>query len=405
MRMRITKKTKFSLIEMMTVIVVILILITLSVPSINQIKKKARTVICANQMKQLGVLISTYTNDNDGKLPYTTNYTKNATGITSSYKDKKVYGPLYGSWAGHLLPYLNFEPTSWDRGLFYYDINTDDVAKPSKAVADENYQNWRLLHDMYMEGGHGSLKLFICPEAAFTYSASHLKFGYNIPRISGILKPYSGRGLYGLPSSYLCNGQLFGKSAPSKRMEDVDKKNFLLVEGCDAGGMYQPGMATPIDYRKVFQIWGFYGGSINHVIGGNKWKPQIPDASPPNVAFQFLHDDTEEIWYSTGGKMGLGTINRYNKIFSPVSSAFFNWDHSESKFASLASKQYPGENWENYENSSTKGKYRIHRYYSTDYQMSYYFGDMNFLAADLSVSKRHISSMFQNAREIGQNYE
>lgn len=389
------KKKPFSLIEMMTVITVILVLSVLAIPSLNSVRKKARSTICATQMKQLGTLIATYANDNDGYLPYTNNNLYNNPG-SYSYLDKPNFGKLYGSWSGHLLPYLNVELESWNRHRFRYDPLTEDIEKPGGAIADENYYNWKLMQNMFFEGGHGSLKLFICPESTTTYDARQLLAGNFIPRIAGM-----GSDRIGLPSSYMANGNLFGNLAKqSKRLEDVSKNNFLLVEGNR--------IHSANSYQKNFSVMTYYGGSINTVIGGWGYSKSVqnPTQPPRSMGFSFMHDDTEEVWYSHHGKswarLTISSVNRYNKIFNPVAAAFYVWDRPEGREGSLASNQYPGEKWGNFETSFTQNNdYKIYRYYGKDSGISSYFGNMNFLSADLSVRKSHIAWMYENGRSLG----
>lgn len=405
------KNKQFSLIELMTVIIVILVLITLAIPSLNKLRLKARTIVCANQLKQLGVLLSTYANDNNGRLPYSRNNPNYSVG-SYSYKDKS-YGKLYGSWAGHLIPYFDIKLTTWDRGNYYHDgarqgpgysivftQNTDNITSDDEVSSNENHKNWKLLNDMFYEGGYGDLKMFICPEAVTSYNALAFAQDRNIPRVSGIMPPTSGYGLYGLPSSYLANGQLFS-GVQSKRIEDVNKTNYLLLEGCDHFSQYLGGICTPADYKKFFELTSIYGGSVNNVISG--WGPtaQSPSSLPSNMAASFYHDNTEEVWYSWRGKLPLSDIYKYNNAFYPYAAASYMWDASQYKWGVLTSNQYPGEEWQNFELPFTKGNFNIYRYYSKDQKANYMFGEMNLLMADLSVKKSHIGWMFENAKYLG----
>ncbi|PCJ54306.1 MAG: hypothetical protein COA79_22100 [Planctomycetota bacterium] len=406
------KTYKFSLIELLTVITVILIFMTLLVPTLNKLKMKARIVICAQNLKQLGVLMSTYSNDNDGLLPYTRNNPYYSSG-SYSYKDRRGYGRLYGSWAGHLIPYLNVELPSWSRGSYYHDKakgypslnfykDIDDIAKDSNVLSDENYGNWKLLHDMYYEGGYAGLKTLICPEATKTYYTSFIKQNRFVPRISGVLPTkWSSSTLIGCPSSYLCNGQLFGSNAnQSQRYEDFNKTNFLLLEGCN-----NTDLSTPADYRKFFELSTVYGGAVNNVISGWSKSAQNPNGSARSMAASFFHDSTEEIWYSWRGYMPTSSIQRYNKLFYPYAASSYMWDRPEGKSGILVANQYPGEKWQNFEAPFTKGKFSIYRYYSADLKPTYLFGEMNLLIGDLSVKKAHLGWMFENARTLGQDVQ
>lgn len=409
------KRANFSLIELLTVIVVILILMTLAIPNVHQIRKKSKSIICANQLKQLGTLLRTYANDNNGYLPYSRNSPSYGRG-TYSYNDRRL-GRLYGLWSGHLLPYFNVDLPSWDKGDFYHDKaraknisgrrriifqeNLDDIDQWASVANNENSGNWKLLHDMFYEGGYGSLKTFICPEAVTTFNAHALTKNRYIPRVSGILPPTSGLGLYGLPSSYLGNGQLF----QTKRLEDVNRSNFLLLEGCDQFSQDVRGLMTPVNFTKYFSGKCAYGGGVNNIIYG--WSPwtQNPASAPPPTSASFMHDDTKEIWSSWQAYMPISSVNQYNKIFSPFSIASYIWDRPEYKQSFLLANKYPGEKWENYEAPFTKGRFKIYRYYSEDHQPSSMFGKMNILTVDLSVKSSHMGWLYENGRTLGQNTE
>ncbi|PCJ57958.1 MAG: hypothetical protein COA79_14390 [Planctomycetota bacterium] len=410
------KNNKFSLIELLTVIVVILVLITLSIPSFNTMRVKAKTIICANQLKQLGVLLAVYSLDNDGRVPNSTNYREENGVKIYSFNDRRELGNLYGSWAGHLIPYLNVELKSWDRGLYYHDKarrgngysivyneEADDIEKNASVLADENSGNWKLLHDMFYEGGYGALKIFICPEAVNTYTASVLSEDRYIPRISGILPPISGRSLYGFPSSYLANGALFeGLDFNGARLEDVDSSNYLLLEGCDVLSRIFS-MCTPKDYRWYFQLVPS-SYSVNGV-----YQKKLPGSSiaPVSISASWMHDGTKEVWFSGGGgSISISKMSRYNAMFYPIAMASFMWTNpGYTNRGLLATNRYPGENWENHELPFTKGKFSIYRYHSRDQKAAYMFGQMNMLIADLSVKKAHIGWMCENASKLGVNLQ
>ncbi|PCJ62873.1 MAG: hypothetical protein COA79_01735 [Planctomycetota bacterium] len=408
------KKNYFSLIELLAVIVVILILMTLFVPSLSNVRKKARTAICANDLKQLGTLIGTYANDHDGRLPYTNNNTSRwVKEQKPSYLDRRGVGRLYGSWAGHLIPYLNINLKSWDHGNWTYDnarstgnlvykltwtfqSNLDDIDKRTdRWGTSKNLVNWQLMHDMFFEGGHGALKIFICPDAPRTFTHKYYEDGIRVPRVSGLIPPKSGF-LKGLPSSYLCNGPLFNGSdnLNSKRLEDAFSNNYLLLEGVDQYSEKINGMATPNAYSFFFSYMSWTNGFQGWT--GSRY----------DMAASFMHDNTEEVWFSDSrGYNGAGRFadgQRYNKVFSPNSIASIRWSQFERHHHKLVSNQYPGQDWENFEMPWTKNKFSVSRYYSSDTSVSYTYGNMNMLNADFSVKKTHVGWLFENARTLTQ---
>jgi len=89
MRLQRKNPVRFTLIELLVVIAIIAILAALLLPALSGMKKEAKSLQCKSNLRQLGSLLLSYSDDSAGFLPYASYYDSGAS---------KWY-----SWADYLL--------------------------------------------------------------------------------------------------------------------------------------------------------------------------------------------------------------------------------------------------------------------------------------------------------------
>jgi len=94
-------KNHFTLIELLVVIAIIAILASLLMPALAKSRDKARTIVCLNNMKQLGSAFMAYADDYNGNA------------IDTVPTANNIFGPVYPvSMNQTLCPYLNYPAQS-----------------------------------------------------------------------------------------------------------------------------------------------------------------------------------------------------------------------------------------------------------------------------------------------------
>jgi prepilin-type N-terminal cleavage/methylation domain-containing protein/prepilin-type processing-associated H-X9-DG protein len=122
------KRHGFTLVELLVVIAIIAVLMSVLMPSLYKAKEQARNVKCRSNLKNYGLAVKMYLDDNNQHFPTSNIWLKKTTGIGSLLRDGEqpdgVFWPYIASLNIHMCP------------SFRYVVNAAQVAAISGGYKD-----------------------------------------------------------------------------------------------------------------------------------------------------------------------------------------------------------------------------------------------------------------------------
>lgn len=129
----IKKRLGFTLIELLVVIAIIAILAALLLPALSRAKYEARTVVCKNNLKQIGIGVFGHCNDFDGLYPNGKNCDCDVEFIRIYDQDTKVMGKADGPCGHDMNMALSMSPYYGGLDSMRETFTCPHIEKPYKA--------------------------------------------------------------------------------------------------------------------------------------------------------------------------------------------------------------------------------------------------------------------------------
>jgi len=276
------KRRAFTLIELLVVIAVIAILLAVLMPGLRKAREAARRVSCANRLRQWGMAIQMYTNDNDAVLM-----------------------AMVNKWGGNPYPhYINDRPqqNSKSRGMTMWNIQG---INPYIGAFSPDYQNNGVATDMVT-----------CPTCSGEFMQEWIK-RINWPNHDFVEFAYSYFGRADLLEENECSPDagkyLTGKTLNAQRLLMAEILNLDVSDGVyrynhgrngwswNESNFASPQGAVRSPNSKATGRSQLFGD--NHVM----WRTISPESNLPTMEDKFVTE-----WNGPGsGWVGTGDMSYY----------------------------------------------------------------------------------------------
>jgi prepilin-type N-terminal cleavage/methylation domain-containing protein len=172
--------TGFTLVELLVVIGIIALLISILLPSLNRARETANRVKCGNNLRQVGLAMKLYANENRGQFP------------RAQYSIGATLAPTYGTGAGASDPFANTfigggTVANGSPGGAYNDVTaalflllrTQDITSEVFTCPSSNAEKWDF------GGGSNTAQNWsnwcLSSGASTGYYGKHLSYSYQNP--------------------------------------------------------------------------------------------------------------------------------------------------------------------------------------------------------------------------------
>jgi prepilin-type N-terminal cleavage/methylation domain-containing protein/prepilin-type processing-associated H-X9-DG protein len=161
-------RSAFTLVELLVVIGIIAVLMSILLPALNRARESAKAVVCASNLKQLGIALAMYVNDNNQYTPRFMYDPESVAGVTTPEPGFKRW-----EWFHAIMRYVAAQQRDFTYGVATGNSGLQEEQKqsvyfcPSAKANRGRFVNWGLFPVSYMPDSYVFYHVYWQPSTAY----------------------------------------------------------------------------------------------------------------------------------------------------------------------------------------------------------------------------------------------